>query len=269
MTKSSFRDYSNVNEAVRENYRLARQYQTVHFVNNMIHKYSQLDRAITIWDALDQLNTLVDVSDPDMEHPNIYHAIQTAERLREDNQPEWLQVVGLIHDLGKIMYLRGSDDEGTGREKQWAMVGDTFIVGSKLPDGLIFPEFNILNPDMNDERFNTTLGQYKEGCGLDNVQCSWGHDEYLYRLLASDKNQHTLPPEALYIIRFHSLYAYHHASSYTHFMSNKDRAMLPWLKRFNQYDLYSKSDTLYNISEVKPYYDKLLKQFFPTLTLFI
>ena len=120
------------------------------FVNYIpVADISQLDREITIWNALEQLNTLVDVSDPDMEHPNIYHAIQTAERLREDNQPEWLQVVGLIHDLGKIMYLRGSDDEGTGREKQWAMVGDTFIVGSKLPDGLIFPEFNILNPDMN------------------------------------------------------------------------------------------------------------------------
>ena len=111
---TTFRNYSNVDNAVRENYRLARQNQTVYFVNRMIETYGQFDREITIWDALEQLNTLVDVSDPDMNHPNIYHAIQTAERLRQDNHPEWLQVVGLIHDLGKIMYLRGSDDEGTG-----------------------------------------------------------------------------------------------------------------------------------------------------------
>lgn len=266
---TTFRDYSNVDNAVRENYRLARQNQTVNFVNRMIEKYSQFDRVITVWDALEQLNTLVDVSDPDMNHPNIYHAIQTAERLRQDNHPEWLQVVGLIHDLGKIMYLRGSDDEGTGREKQWAMVGDTFVVGCTLPDTLIFPEFNLLNPDMKDERYNTQIGQYKEGCGLDNVQCSWGHDEYLYRILSSDKNQHSLPPEALYIIRFHSLYAYHDKSSYQYFMSSKDREMLPWLKLFNQYDLYTKSDTLNKLSDVKYYYTGLLKMFFPTNSLYI
>ena len=259
---TTFRNYSNVNNAVRENYRLARQNQTVNFVNRMIEKYGLFDRVITIWDALEQLNILIDVSDPDMDHPNIYHAIQTAERLRQDNHPEWLQVVGLIHDLGKIMYLRGSDDEGTGREKQWAMVGDTFVVGCTLPDTLIFPEFNQLNPDMNDERYNTQTGQYKKECGLDNVQCSWGHDEYLYRILVSDKNQHTLPPEALYIIRFHSLYAYHDKSSYQHFMSSKDREMLHWLKLFNQYDLYTKSDTLHKLSDVKDYYTGLLQKFF-------
>ncbi len=77
---TTFRDYSNVDNAVRENYRLARQNQTVNFVNRMIEKYGQFDQEITIWDALEQLNTLVDVSDPDMDHPNIYHAIQTAER---------------------------------------------------------------------------------------------------------------------------------------------------------------------------------------------
>ena len=149
------------------------------------------------------------------------------------------------------------------------MVGDTFIVGCTLPDTLIFPEFNSLNPDMKDERYNTQTGQYKEGCGLDNVQCSWGHDEYLYRILSSDKNQHTLPPEALYIIRFHSLYAYHDKSSYQHFMSSKDIEMLPWLKLFNQYDLYTKSDTLYKLYDVKDYYTELLHKFFPTNSLYI
>ena len=31
-------------------------------------------------------------------------------------------------------------------------------------------------------RYNTKLGIYKEGCGIENVIMSWGHDEYLYHV---------------------------------------------------------------------------------------
>lgn len=266
---TNYRDYTNVSDKVVENYRLARQNQTVNFVDNMITKFSTFDREIDIWNALDKLNTLIDVSDPDMKHPNVYHAFQTAEMIRKDNHPEWMQVVGLIHDLGKIMYLKGNDNEGTGKNKQWAMVGDTFIVGCKLPDTIIFPEFNKENPDMNDNRYNTLLGMYKSNCGLDTLKCSWGHDEYLYRILLFEKNKHNLPEEALYMIRFHSLYAYHDKDSYRHFMSDKDKQMKQWLKLFNKYDLYSKSDTILKIESVKPYYMSLLDKFFPSKKLYI
>ena len=49
--------------------------------------------------------TQVDESDPDLDLPNIVHAFQTAERIRQEHpDKEWFQLVGLIHDLG------GSDD---------------------------------------------------------------------------------------------------------------------------------------------------------------
>ena len=54
---TTFRDYSNIDNAIRDNYLLARQNQTVSFVNKMIKKYSLFNREITIWDALEQLNT--------------------------------------------------------------------------------------------------------------------------------------------------------------------------------------------------------------------
>ena len=38
---------------------------------------------MTIMDALTELNKLVDDSDPDVSVPNIMHAFQTAERIRE------------------------------------------------------------------------------------------------------------------------------------------------------------------------------------------
>lgn len=58
---------------------------------------------MTIMDALDKLNDLIDESDPDIDLPNIVHAFQTAERIRLDHpQNDWFQLVGLVHDLGKV-----------------------------------------------------------------------------------------------------------------------------------------------------------------------
>lgn len=58
----------------------------------------------TIKDALIKLNDLVDESDPDVDIPNIVHAFQTAERIREEHPDrDWFHLTGLIHDLGKVL----------------------------------------------------------------------------------------------------------------------------------------------------------------------
>ncbi len=259
---NKFRNYDIVSYQVKENYKLARTYQTLDFVNKMKQKFSKFNIKMNIWEILEKLNNLTDVSDPDISHPNLYHAIQTAEMIKKDNHPDWMQLIGLIHDLGKIMYLKGNDSEGTGIKKQWAMVGDTFVVGCKLPDQIIFPEFNDLNPDMSNKLYNTKYGIYKPNCGLDNLHCSWGHDEYLYQILMNPKNSNTLPEEALYIARFHSLYSYHDKHEYFHFKSEKDNKLFPILKIFNQYDLYSKSDYIFSIEDLKPYYVNLINKYF-------
>lgn len=257
----TLRQYDSAPARVKDNYRIAREQQGVEFVERMLVKYAALDRKMKVWAILDELNDLVDVSDPDLSHPNIHHAFQTAEAIRAAGLPDWMQLTGLLHDVGKIMYLRGCDTDGTSRDQQWAMVGDTFVVGCKLPDSLVYSEFNTLHPDRDDLRYNTSCGRYSPGCGLDQVQCSWGHDEYLYRILSSSKNPHTLPEEALYIIRFHSLYAYHRDGAYRELMDEKDKRLLPVLQQFNQYDLYSKSDTLLNIDALRPYYGELMTRY--------
>src|SRR5260370_1414654 len=35
--------------------------------------------------------------------------MQTAEAMRRDRKPEWMQVIGLKDDLGKLLYFLGSD----------------------------------------------------------------------------------------------------------------------------------------------------------------
>ena len=101
----SYRNYDNVSKAVRENYTLARTHQTVEFVERMVKYFSSLDDKRDIWGMLETLNHLVDVSDPDLAHPNLHHALQTAERIRQDNKPEWMQLTGNHHSRFKTPAL--------------------------------------------------------------------------------------------------------------------------------------------------------------------
>ena len=72
-----------------------------------------------MWEAIEKLSTLIDESDPDTKLGQVGHLLQTAEALRRDGKPRWMQLTGLIHDVGKLLYF--FDAEG-----QWDVVGDTF-----------------------------------------------------------------------------------------------------------------------------------------------
>ena len=79
----------------------------------------QMDRVRkSIWYALDQLAAFVDVSAPDVSLPNHIHAFQTAEGLRAQGMHDWLQLTGLIHDCGKMIIMRGCDEDGTSMASQ-------------------------------------------------------------------------------------------------------------------------------------------------------
>ena len=233
--------------------------QTVEFVKDRINYWCKFDKMkLTIMDALDLLNNFVDESDPDVDLPNIVHAYQTGEKIREKHPDlDWFHLTGLIHDLGKVMSLYG--------EPQWAVVGDTFPVGCAFADSIVYRESSFYdNPNLFDTRYNTKYGIYSPNCGLDQVLMSWGHDEYLYRVL---KNHHqcTLPEEALYIVRFHSFYPWHHGNDYMHLCNEKDFQMLNWIKEFNHFDLYTKCNDIPDIEELKPYYRSLIDKYIPGL----
>ena len=255
----NFRNYNGAAENVKEHYKKLRSQQTVSYVEKMRTKYPLFSTKMNIWDCFTHLEKFIDISDPDINLPNCYHLFQTAESIRKDGHPDWLQVTGLLHDLGKIMYLYGTDEEGTTIKEQWGITGDTFVIGCKIPNTCIYPEYNDLNPDMHNPKYNTSLGIYQPNCGLDNCLISSGHDEYLYQVLKF--NQCKLPEEGLYIIRYHSLYPWHKESEYSHLMNEKDRQNLKWVKLFNKYDLYSKRNEECDLDELKKYYEKLLDKY--------
>ncbi|KAI0779147.1 myo-inositol oxygenase [Irpex lacteus] len=252
--KNNFRQYEDACDRVKRFYKEQHEKQTMEFNLRIRSSFKKTVRArMGIWEAMEMLNTLVDDSDPDTSVSQIEHLLQTAEAIRRDQKPEWMQVAGLVHDLGKLLYIFGS-------EGQWDVVGDTFVVGCKFSDKIIYPETFEGNPDFKDPVYSTEYGVYQPNCGLDNVMLSWGHDEYLYHVL---KNQSSLPEDALYMIRYHSFYPWHRENAYQHLTNAKDQRALAAVRAFNPYDLYSKSDEPVDPEKLKPYYQGLIAKFFP------
>lgn len=250
--KDEFRNYDEPpRDTVREFYRLNHIYQSYDFVQEKKKEYGQLKRAeMTLWEAVDFLNTLVDDSDPDTDLDQMQHLFQTSEAIRRDGHPDWLVLTGFMHDLGKVLCLWD--------EPQWAVVGDTYPVGCAFSDKIVFSEFFTENRDYNDPRYNTQYGVYEKNCGLKNVHMSWGHDEYIYMVMKD-----YLPEEAQYILRYHSFYPQHRENAYDHLMDERDHELFKAVQLFNQYDLYTKSPVKPDSAALKPIYQKIASKFLP------
>ncbi len=252
-SKEEYRNYdSPARDSVREFYRLNHKYQTYDFVQDKRLNYLAFNKKqMPVWDAFEFLNQLVDDSDPDTDLSQLQHLLQTSEAIRADGHPDWMVLTGLMHDMGKVLCLFG--------EPQWAVVGDTFPVGCKYSDAIVYPEYFAANPDYNNPAYNSQLGVYEKNCGLRNVTMSWGHDEYVYQMMKD-----YLPESGLYMLRYHSFYSWHREGAYDHLLDDHDRSMLKWVKLFNPYDLYSKNPTPPNWTELKPYYEDLVAKYLPS-----
>ncbi|PHN04030.1 inositol oxygenase family protein [Flavilitoribacter nigricans] len=250
--KEEYRNYDDpARDTVKEFYRLNHTYQTFDFVQEKRAEFLKLDRReMGLWDAVEFLNTLIDDSDPDIDLDQTQHLLQTSEAIRADGHPDWFVLTGFLHDLGKVLCLFG--------EPQWAVVGDTFPVGCKYSDRIVYPEFFAANPDYNNPLYQTTYGIYDEHCGLDNVLMSWGHDEYIYHVMKD-----YLPEEGLYMLRYHSFYAQHREGAYDHLMNEHDHELFKWVKIFNKYDLYTKSPVRPDVKKLRPYYEDLAAKYLP------
>ncbi|XP_077210068.1 putative inositol oxygenase isoform X2 [Tasmannia lanceolata] len=238
----TFRDYNAESErkkTVEEFYRMNHIHQSYDFVKRMREDYGKFNRTeMSIWECCELLNEFVDESDPDLDEPQIEHLLQTAEAIRKDYPDEdWLHLTGLIH-------------------------GDTFPVGCAFDESNVHHQYFKENPDYHNSTYNTKFGVYSEGCGLNNVLMSWGHDDYM--CMVTKENKTTLPSAALFIIRYHSFYPLHKSGAYKHLMSEEDVENLKWLHIFNKYDLYSKSKVRIDVEKVKPYYLSLIEKYFPS-----
>lgn len=245
-------------EIIHNTYKQQRQNINYKFNEYLINKYCQFRNKSAFWALFSLLDRITDLSDPDTSLPNSIHALQTAEAIRtsETTYPEWMPLVGLIHDMGKILYMNGCNVDGTSKETQWAIVGDTFITGCPIPNNIVLPQYNKFNCDHNDG-----INIYTPECGLKNTSVSFGHDEYMYRLLLA--NIHKMPKEAEYIVRYHSLYTWHNGNEYDYLEDEEDKMMKKIVIEFNKFDLYTKNDNLpikWN-SQLLDYYSNLVRKY--------
>lgn len=252
----TLRAYDAAKHRVKQLYEDARRFHTVARVQSLLETYKPNQfGTLGVWDTYTLLQDFVDLSDPDVDLPNQQHALQTAESIRRAGLPDWMQLTGLIHDFGKVLYKWGRDEYGTSLHTQFSLVGDTFVVGHPLPTCLVYPEFNAHNPEAGTESV------YAPSCGLDACVVSFGHDEYLYRVLnASDTR---LPTQALKMIRYHSLYAWHEGNAYQELQTEADELVKGWIKLFNTHDLYSKTHNTIDLATVKDYYTQLIDKYIP------
>ena len=82
------------------------------------------------------------------------------------------------------MFLWGNPADGMGGradQPQFALGGDTWVLGCRIPDSAVYPDLNDLNPDMHDPRYASENGVYAPGCGIMSLRFAIGHDEYMVR----------------------------------------------------------------------------------------
>jgi inositol oxygenase len=203
----------------------------------------------TVWDRLLSLREINDESDADLEGMSqLGHALQTANSLADAGLGEDWIITGLVHDLGKILIQHG--------EAQEFVVGDIFPIGCAYSPNIIRHEFLRLNPDANNPDYQTRTGIYDEGCGLDRVVFSYGHDEYTYQIMKD-----FLPPDFAWTIRYHSFQSI--AADYLHLFDADDlRRRESHMKVFAVHDLYTKNPHVAAAARW-PEYEALIRRRFP------
>lgn len=299
---SGYRNYTSDNR-VENTYIEMFTGQNLDYVLKQQHHYmNNPSKIYNIFEMIERLENVVDESDPDTDTAQINHAYQTAEsilnrffkgdkflnppirmlfKIREWNRlPKmikqlysnkritdlyphitdwsWLPVVGLIHDLGKVLVFNE-----WGALPQWSVVGDTFPVGCRLDESVVYSKYHILNKDY--DKYDK-FGIYEEKCGFDSLHMSWGHDDYLSTVLYKNIENIKLPDEALYMIKYHSFYSWHTPTGktrgYEHFANLIDWKRLPLLKILQLSDLYSKTNNLPDTTILKTKYETILKKWF-------
>ena len=290
----NFRNYDNQNK-VENTYKKMLENQTIKYLEIMKNKFLP-NKKYNIWNIINIFNSIVDESDPDCDLPQIVHAYQTAESIKNRylnndfslkdfnikdlfSNNEWIN----LSEIHKKQYNKSFKEyynnikywdwlyligfihdlgkimlcEEFGGLEQWSVVGDTFPLGQKLDKSYIYE-----NKNFHCNNKDLLINTYNNFCGFESIKMSWGHDEYLALVL--EYNNCNIPREGIYIIRFHSFYSWHTPKKnrgYENLANEFDWYMLPLLKLFQKSDLYSKTRNIPNENEIMQNLNLLISKY--------
>ena len=232
--KEEFRQYIENQNSIHDFYKKQHQsltYQKASEYNNLfLQSYKNF---YSIQDCLNICDSIYDPSDPDISMSQTTHAFQTALGALENGFDEQMVVIGLIHDLGKIIHpLLGIS--------MTYLVGDSYPFGCPFEtDSIIYSDSFTNNSDLENDAFQREYGIYYKNCGFDKMLFT-GHDEMIYQsLLLSQTN---LTKEYLYVVRYHSFYSWHSSNGYQKYANEFDIQNKDLLQQFQKLDLYTKKN---------------------------
>ena len=292
---TNFRNYTNVTKISVENtYKLMYEEQTLK-KKKEIKIYHIYSKKYTIKEIIPLLNNIIDESDPDTDKDQSIHLLQTYISIKKKfneniiikdlfnpsefnslpdeikyfyiekkylknlyphiNEFDWIYLVGYLHDLGKIMML-----------PDFHNFSQHFCVGDIYPLGIPFEEANIFY-DRKFHENNIEFKKYKKDYnlikGFDNLDMTISHDYYLYKVLENTD----IPKEGLYMIRYHSFYAFHtpknNVRGYEKYADYTDWTNLPLLKLLQKSDLYSKSTEIPKYEDYSEELNNLINKYCP------
>lgn len=244
---------------------LNRARQTVDFVDKQKRKMlsSKPRRVLRVWEAVSLLKRLK-LSSKESVFEN---SLAVAELCRKQFPGErWLHVAGLLHNLGFVTVMKEF-----GSRPLWKVLGETFPVGCKFSEDISYSHYFSSNPDRRKKIFNSHVGAYKRGCGLDELRMSWSASEYLCTVLGMEKAKanHKLPKQAMFLLRYHKFYSLLLPGQHYHdFMTLEDEQNLQVLIEFNRIQFEASSPQSKQQEELEEevdleYYKDLVEEFFP------
>lgn len=246
--------------------KIMRKYQTLDFAKQQVAKYGDFQHAsLSIADAC----TLVMRLNGDAEASEswvIRHMLATAEAVRDDGHPDWLQLALFLRALG-MLFLCWTDDENAALRsisaQEWLVDNSTWVLGATIPSSAGFSELNELNRDhCNAAKTNDVAAQSQSG--MEGVSLPWTPDEYLFRVLEFNKT--SLPAEALQAIRLWSLKAWYEHDEYDELCAPQDFETKEWLRSLDMYNCVSDA-AMKSVEpeKVMPYYLELADKYLPTV----
>ena len=208
--------------------------QSLEFVKTMQKKYSAPHFYLPLRCILDRLEKYIDSTTYEFA---INQAFQSAEAACNNGKSDWFCLTLFIYNLAKIMYLY---------EEEWDILAQSFIIPP--------------------EAINKKTETYAKNCGLRNTIISYSCYEYLYQVLNYNVNNHLLPPESLYLIRYGKLKLHSEHNVYDHLLDDYDKGMQPLLDEFNAYN-NMKMDV--DVEKLRIKYYTLWKMFFQNFGLYL
>mmetsp|Transcript_51579 Transcript_51579/g.62016 ORF Transcript_51579/g.62016 Transcript_51579/m.62016 type:complete len:659 (+) Transcript_51579:100-2076(+) len=206
----------------RQHYRQMWSKQSVQFVRDMREKYLRFELGQrTLRDALDAVKgvkrypfSVVNDFGPSLRS----FCFKFADVARIRGHPDWFQLIALIAELGRIV----SNSASTSDNYDWTLTSKSRVMGCVPSEHTNFSEFRNLDPDRDNNQYNTNQGMYTDRCGFENLLLTWTGPEYMYHMLKH--NDTNIPQEGLMILRYFQLTDWfcHGNDNYESFASDED-----------------------------------------------